>query len=131
LVGPEDLDQFAPAGLPVPVEDEVGEELTPLAPGELPFEPLAAMLDDQGSTELDPGRAADFRAHPNIVAIHSPTERGGSCMARIIRCECGFVARGTTDDEVVDAIRSHMTTDHPALLEAVQRDDLLGWIQLE
>jgi predicted small metal-binding protein len=52
-------------------------------------------------------------------------------MARIIRCECGFVARGTTDDEVVDAIRSHMTTDHPALLEAVQRDDLLGWIQLE
>ena len=52
-------------------------------------------------------------------------------MARIIRCECGFVARGETDDEVVNAIREHMRTDHPALLEAVAREDLLGWIQVE
>jgi predicted small metal-binding protein len=52
-------------------------------------------------------------------------------MARIIRCECGFVARGETDDEVIDAIRSHMGTDHPTLLETVEQEDLLGWIQLE
>jgi predicted small metal-binding protein len=54
-----------------------------------------------------------------------------SPMARIIRCECGFVARGDSDDAVVDAIREHMSTDHPALLESVGPDDLLGWIQLE
>jgi predicted small metal-binding protein len=52
-------------------------------------------------------------------------------MARVIRCECGFVARGDTDDGVIDVIREHMRTDHPALLEAVERDDLLGWIQVE
>jgi predicted small metal-binding protein len=50
-------------------------------------------------------------------------------MAKVIRCECGYVARGDGDDEVVDAIRAHMATDHPALLEAVTRDDLLGWIE--
>jgi predicted small metal-binding protein len=52
-------------------------------------------------------------------------------MARIIRCECGYVARGESDDEVIDTIREHMSTDHPALLDTVGRDDLLGWIQLE
>jgi predicted small metal-binding protein len=52
-------------------------------------------------------------------------------MTRLIRCECGFVARGDTDDEVVEVIRAHMGTDHPALLKTVEREDLLGWIQLE
>jgi predicted small metal-binding protein len=52
-------------------------------------------------------------------------------MARIIRCECGYVARGESDDDVIDTIRKHMSTDHPALLDTVGRDDLLGWIQLE
>lgn len=52
-------------------------------------------------------------------------------MARIIRCECGFIARGATDDEVISTIRAHMSTDHPDLLESVGREDLLGWIQVE
>jgi predicted small metal-binding protein len=52
-------------------------------------------------------------------------------MARIIRCECGFVARGQTDVEVIDAIRGHMRTDHPALLATVDQEDLLGWIKVE
>jgi predicted small metal-binding protein len=52
-------------------------------------------------------------------------------MARIIQCECGFVARGNTDDEVIEVIRGHMRTDHPALLDTVGQDDLLGWIKVE
>ena len=52
-------------------------------------------------------------------------------MAKLIRCECGFVARGDTDDEVIGAIRAHMSSDHPALLDTVSREDLLGWIQVE
>jgi len=50
-------------------------------------------------------------------------------MAKVINCECGFVASGATDDEVVDAIRAHMATDHPELLSSVDRQDLYGWIQ--
>lgn len=52
-------------------------------------------------------------------------------MARVIRCECGYVARGESDDEVVDAIREHMRTDHAALYDSVERADLYGWIQVE
>ena len=52
-------------------------------------------------------------------------------MAKLIRCECGFVARGSSDDQVVSMIRGHMATDHPALLESVSRQDLLGWILVE
>jgi predicted small metal-binding protein len=52
-------------------------------------------------------------------------------MAKLIRCECGFVARGDTDDTVVGVIRDHMRSDHPALLDTVSREDLLGWIQVE
>jgi predicted small metal-binding protein len=52
-------------------------------------------------------------------------------MARIIRCECGYVARGESDDQVIESIRSHMRQDHPALLGSVSDDDLRGWVQLE
>ncbi len=52
-------------------------------------------------------------------------------MSKLIRCECGFVARGETDDEVIGVIRGHMATDHPDLSESVSRQDLLGWIQTE
>ena len=52
-------------------------------------------------------------------------------MAKLIRCECGFVARGESDDQVVGAIQGHMATDHPVLLDTVSRDDLLSWIQAD
>ncbi|HYL50791.1 MAG TPA: DUF1059 domain-containing protein [Acidimicrobiia bacterium] len=52
-------------------------------------------------------------------------------MAKLIRCECGFVARGDTDDQVIGAIREHLAADHPTLLDSVSDQDLLGWIQAE
>jgi predicted small metal-binding protein len=50
---------------------------------------------------------------------------------KLIRCECGFVARGDSDDQVVGVLRGHLTTDHPALLETVTREYLVSWIQAE
>ena len=50
-------------------------------------------------------------------------------MAKLINCECGYVARGASDDEVVALIEDHMRTDHPDLVGKVSRGDLLGWIQ--
>jgi len=52
-------------------------------------------------------------------------------MARLIRCECGFVVRGESDDQVIGANRGHMASDHPALLDTVSQEDLLSWIQIE
>jgi hypothetical protein len=50
-------------------------------------------------------------------------------MAKAIRCECGFVARGDSDEEVVATIESHIREDHPELVGKVGRADLLGWIE--
>jgi predicted small metal-binding protein len=52
-------------------------------------------------------------------------------MAKLINCECGYVARGETDDEVVGLIRDHMRSDHPELLDQVRDEDLAGWIEEE
>lgn len=52
-------------------------------------------------------------------------------MSRIIKCECGYVARGESEDDVIRNIRGHMATDHPALLAKVTQEDLLAWIQIE
>ncbi len=50
-------------------------------------------------------------------------------MAKIINCECGYVARAAADDEVIDLIQEHMRTDHPDLAGKVSREELVGWIQ--
>ena len=52
-------------------------------------------------------------------------------MAKLVNCECGFVAHGDTDDEVIEIIRANLKQDHPQLLAKVSRDDLLGWIAEE
>ena len=50
-------------------------------------------------------------------------------MAKQINCECGYVARGDTEDDVISRIRDHMRTDHPDLLDRVSVEDLRGWIE--
>jgi predicted small metal-binding protein len=50
-------------------------------------------------------------------------------MAKQINCECGYVARGESEDEVIARIRDHMRSDHPDLLERVSDEDLQGWIE--
>jgi predicted small metal-binding protein len=39
------------------------------------------------------------------------------------------VARGDTDEEVVDAIMAHMRSDHPNVDGRVARQDIFGWIE--
>lgn len=50
-------------------------------------------------------------------------------MAKQINCECGYVARGDTEGEVIARIRDHMRSDHPELLQQVSDEDLSGWIE--
>jgi len=50
-------------------------------------------------------------------------------MAKQINCECGYVARGETESEVIARIRDHMRADHPELLNEVSDEDLRGWIE--
>jgi hypothetical protein len=54
-----------------------------------------------------------------------------STAVKLIRCECGYVAWGDTDVQVVGMIRGHLTSDHPALLKTVSHQDLVSWVQAE
>ena len=47
-------------------------------------------------------------------------------MAKAIQCECGFVARGESADDVVTTIEGHIRADHPELVGKVTSDDLLA-----
>jgi len=47
-----------------------------------------------------------------------------------IQCECGYVARGDTDDSVVRLIQDHIGLDHPDLVKTVRPDDIRGWIEV-
>lgn len=47
-------------------------------------------------------------------------------MAKVIRCQCGFIGQGETVDEAAAAIEEHMRSDHPELVGKVTRDDLAG-----
>ena len=52
-------------------------------------------------------------------------------MGKLIRCECGFAARGDDDSELIEALRRHLAADHPTLADAVTREDIQSWIQTE
>lgn len=47
-------------------------------------------------------------------------------MAKVIRCQCGFLGRGETVGEAAAVIEAHMRTDHPELVGKVSREDLIA-----
>jgi predicted small metal-binding protein len=51
-------------------------------------------------------------------------------MSRQIKCECGFVARGESDDEVVARIEGHLRSAHPELAETLTRDEIASWVEV-
>jgi predicted small metal-binding protein len=58
------------------------------------------------------------------------SESEKSPMARQINCECGYVARGETDDEVIELIERHVRSDHPELVETETREEIAKWIEV-
>jgi predicted small metal-binding protein len=51
-------------------------------------------------------------------------------MNKIIKCVCGFVVRGESDEELLDAAETHIREMHPELKGKVTRDDLLNMVEL-
>jgi predicted small metal-binding protein len=47
-------------------------------------------------------------------------------MAKVIRCQCGFLGRGETVEEAATVIQAHMRADHPELVGKVTREDLVA-----
>jgi predicted small metal-binding protein len=51
-------------------------------------------------------------------------------MSRQVRCECGYLARADSDEEVVSITQAHIAADHPDVSGSVTADDIRGWIEL-
>jgi predicted small metal-binding protein len=49
---------------------------------------------------------------------------------RQVRCECGYLARGRSDHEVIVLILAHVKTDHPDLADTETADDIRSMIEL-
>jgi predicted small metal-binding protein len=52
-------------------------------------------------------------------------------MAKIINCECGYVVRGASDDELVANLENHIAQDHPELVGRNDRNELLALAEEE
>jgi predicted small metal-binding protein len=50
-------------------------------------------------------------------------------MAKIANCECGYVARGATADEVVADLEAHMRRNHPEMVGKVDRRQLFDLVE--
>jgi predicted small metal-binding protein len=51
-------------------------------------------------------------------------------MASQVTCECNYVARADTDDDVVAMIRAHLRADHPQLLDTVTDQVIRTWVEI-
>jgi predicted small metal-binding protein len=52
-------------------------------------------------------------------------------MARLIKCECGYVVRGDNEQELLDQAEKHVRETHPDLVGKVTRDDFLAMAEVE
>ena len=50
-------------------------------------------------------------------------------MAKIANCECGYIARGNNDEEVIAALDAHIRRDHPEMVGKYERQQLLDLIE--
>jgi predicted small metal-binding protein len=47
-------------------------------------------------------------------------------LAKVINCDCGYVVRGDTDEELLNGARAHISDKHPDMEGKVSDDELLA-----
>jgi predicted small metal-binding protein len=47
-----------------------------------------------------------------------------------VKCECGYVARAATEDEILARIRAHLGSDHPQLVDKISDDQIRSWVEI-
>jgi predicted small metal-binding protein len=52
-------------------------------------------------------------------------------VGKIITCECGYIVRGESDDELVANCEAHMRENHPDMVGKVSRDEILAMAEEE
>jgi predicted small metal-binding protein len=52
-------------------------------------------------------------------------------MSMVIHCECGYVVRGGSENELVERAQAHVAESHPELEGKVSREDFLAMAEEE
>jgi predicted small metal-binding protein len=52
-------------------------------------------------------------------------------MAYVINCDCGYVARGETEDDLVANAEQHIADKHPEMKEQMGREQILALAEQE
>jgi predicted small metal-binding protein len=47
-------------------------------------------------------------------------------MAYVINCDCGYVAKGETQEDLLQDVEQHIQNDHPEMVDKASRDELLA-----
>jgi predicted small metal-binding protein len=99
-------------------------------------DPPTSHSGDEPTAELDPrpfwpwpciGHVAKLAPKLTSDNLADGSGRGRRCaMAYVLSCDCGYVARGETEDELVEETTRHIEEVHPELAGQVSRDDLLA-----
>jgi predicted small metal-binding protein len=50
-------------------------------------------------------------------------------VAKLLKCECGYLVTGTTDDEFLENAHAHLRDAHPDTVGKVAEADLLSMAQ--
>jgi hypothetical protein len=53
----------------------------------------------------------------------SPIEEAA---VKVVHCPCGQDVEGETEDELVESVEAHIAADHPDLVGAYSREQILG-----
>ena len=51
-------------------------------------------------------------------------------LAQQVKCECGYIARAATAEEILSAVRAHLGSDHPQLFDKVSDEEIRSWIEV-
>ena len=52
-------------------------------------------------------------------------------MALVIHCDCGYISRGESEDELVSEAQKHIADAHPDLVGKVSGEDLIAMAEEE
>jgi hypothetical protein len=66
------------------------------------------------------------RVNQPYIDAQGVVKRIGVVVDFVINCERGEVVRANSDEELLAAVKAHLSRDHPELLEKLSREDILG-----
>jgi predicted small metal-binding protein len=118
------------------VEREIGEQGATLAARERAVDATASKLDVKPTAELDSCRRHGLQPFSKVVhyicatGVSENRVDATDPMARQIKCECGYVARAESDDEVIELTMRHIRSDHPEFAETETREEVASWIEV-